>query len=167
MNSVVILLGTNLGNRFRNLSEALLLISKSVGEVNVSSKIYETAPWGNLEQPSYLNQVIELVTPVDAITLMRKLLEIEEQMGRIRAKKWSPRIIDLDILYFNEEIIVADTLTVPHPFLHERRFVLVPLAEIFPDKVHPVLKKKNKDMLFDLKDQLEVKLADYSLPGNN
>jgi 2-amino-4-hydroxy-6-hydroxymethyldihydropteridine diphosphokinase len=167
MNSAVILLGSNLGNRYKNLSDALTLIKQKIGELKLSSKVYETAPWGNTEQPSFLNQVVEISTAFNALTLMKNLLAIEQEQGRIRREKWSPRIIDLDVLYFNEEIIQSNELTVPHPCMHERRFVLVPLNEILPNKLHPILKKMNSQLLKELKDQQDVRPVEYSIPENN
>jgi len=157
MNSAVILLGSNLGDRMENLSKALSLIDINAGLPEKSSRVYETEPWGISEQPAYLNQVIEIRTLFSAGTLMNKLLSIENEMGRVRTEKWAPRIIDLDILFFNNEIINEEKLRVPHPHLHERRFVLEPLAEILPDMIHPLLKIRNIDLLHSLKDDLLVR----------
>ena len=157
MNRAVILLGSNLGDLTQNLLKAISLISEQSGKIGKTSLIYETEPWGENDQPVYYNQVVELYTSLSAMVLMLNLLNHEKKIGRVRTQKWAPRIIDLDILYFNDEVINDAKLIIPHPHLHERRFTLVPLSEIFPDMIHPLLKKKNKDLLATLKDNLRVK----------
>ena len=166
MNRAIILLGSNEGDLSQNLHHAVILISEKSGTILKKSKIYETEPWGRCDQPFFYNQVIELSTPLNSGTLMGELLSIEKRMGRERMptsykqagkEKWAPRIIDLDILYFNDEIINEPDLKIPHPHLHERRFTLVPLSELFPEMIHPVLKLKNKVLLAALTDTLAVK----------
>ena len=157
MNKAVILTGTNEGDLSSNLELALELVSENTGKVIKTSGVYETEPWGRKNQPVYYNQVFEINTPLDAFSLMKKLLSIEKKMGRERTIKWAPRLIDLDILYFNDEIINTPELKVPHPHLHDRRFTLVPLTEILPDFIHPVLKKTSSELLQDLADNLNVK----------
>lgn len=155
MNYATILLGSNQGDRRENLKSAVSLLVRE-GSILRSSNIYETEPWGEANQPDFFNQVIEFATPVDAQSLMHILLDIEKKSGRHRVVKWAPRIIDLDILYFNEEIIREENLVIPHPQLHNRRFTLVPLAEIFPHKIHPVLKMSSLELLKKLTDNLRV-----------
>jgi 2-amino-4-hydroxy-6-hydroxymethyldihydropteridine diphosphokinase len=157
MNSAVILLGGNLGDRHSNIAKALSLIEVNAGSVIKKSRVYETEPWGFSDQPEYLNQVVEIKTNFSAEKLLNILLQTENQMGRKRNEKWSPRIIDLDILYFNDEIISTEVITVPHQHMHERRFVLEPLTEILPEMIHPVLKKRNRELLQTLKDDLLVR----------
>lgn len=157
MNTAVILLGSNIGEPAQNLANALFKIEHKAGKVIKASLIYETEPWGRRDQPDFLNQVIEISTLHDPYALLKILLEIEENMGRSRIEKWAPRLIDLDILYFNSNIIKEEGLTVPHPYLHERRFTLQPLAEILPDFVHPVIGKTNKMLLESIKDDMAVK----------
>src|ERR1043166_4904962 len=147
MNKVVLLLGSNEGNRLVNLENAILEIKKEPGKVQQLSAVYETAPWGNKEQKKFLNQVIILSTSLSPQEMMKKILSIEERMGRIRKKKWEARIIDIDILFFNESVISEPNLVVPHPGLHERKFTLVPLAELIPGFIHPVLKKSISEIL--------------------
>lgn len=158
MNKAVLLSGSNMGDLSRNMESALIMISQNAGVIKNTSFIYETEAWGKIDQPAYYNQVIELNTTLDANTLMQKLLQIEKMMGRERTQKWAPRLIDLDILYFNNEIINEPDLKIPHPHLHERRFTLVPLSEILPDMLHPVLKRSNKDLLESLTDTLKVRV---------
>jgi 2-amino-4-hydroxy-6-hydroxymethyldihydropteridine diphosphokinase len=158
MNRAVILLGTNTGNLSGNLERALLLIEKNIGKITLSSRVYETEPWGFTDQPNFYNQVIEISTFFNANQLMDTLLETEIKMGRERKEKWAPRIIDLDILYFNDETVQESNLSIPHPRLHERRFTLEPLTEILPDMVHPVLMKNNKQLLAELTDKLNVSI---------
>ena len=114
--------------------------------------VYETSAWGNTDQPSFYNQVIEAETDADAFSLMDEILEIEKKLGRVRNLKWEPRIIDIDILFFNSTIVKTDTLTIPHPRLHERRFVLEPLCEILPEKKHVLFDKTMSELLSGLND---------------
>ncbi len=160
MNTAVILLGTNKGDMQLNLENAKKHVSDEVGKIFEVSSIYKTDPWGNKDQADFLNQIIVVSTALNASELIKTLLEIESQMGRERKVKWEPRLIDLDIIYFNDDIIQEPNLTIPHKHLHERRFVLKPLAEILPDMVHPVFGKKNKELLEALTDGLNVQPID-------
>jgi len=156
MNTAYLLLGSNLGEREGFLSQAIESIRKSIGKVVAQSSLYETAPWGNKNQSNFLNQVICIETKLPAEELLFKILAIEKELGRKREQKWEARIIDIDILFFNSEIIQTPDLSVPHPYLQERRFALVPLAEIAEEFVHPVFKKSIKQLLADCKDKLPV-----------
>jgi 2-amino-4-hydroxy-6-hydroxymethyldihydropteridine diphosphokinase len=147
MNFVYILLGTNLGDKITNLKTATEKISSVCGNIILRSMLYETSPWGITDQPSFLNQVIKIESTFTAEELLDKLLLIEKELGRIRDIKWGERIIDLDILYFNDEIIVKENLKIPHPELHNRKFTLVPLNEIAADYKHPVLNVTNQQLL--------------------
>jgi len=122
-----------------------------------SSSIYETEAWGKTDQPSFLNQALEISTSLNARQLMRKILKIEKEMGRIRKEKLGPRIIDIDILLYENEIHDLRFLKIPHPEMQNRRFVLVPLAEIDPTLQHPVFKKTIAELLEECPDNLEVK----------
>ncbi|MEQ1554034.1 MAG: 2-amino-4-hydroxy-6-hydroxymethyldihydropteridine diphosphokinase [Ferruginibacter sp.] len=156
MNIAYILLGSNMGNSAVQLNEAIKNITENIGIIRKESSIYSTAAWGNTEQPNFLNKVLIIETICDAKNLLKKTLHIETKMGRVRTTKNAPRIIDIDILFFNNEIIGTKNLVIPHPEIANRRFVLVPLAEIAMDFVHPVSKKSIKNMLLECKDTLNV-----------
>ena len=155
-----ILLGTNLGDRLLHLETAKKAIEKSVGKVVASSKIYETAAWGITDQPNFLNQVLKIETSLKPEKTLHIILTIEEQMGRIREQKWGARLIDIDILYFGSHKINTDKLTIPHPFLQDRRFTLIPLVEIASGFIHPVFKKSNSALLQNCKDYSDVFLIE-------
>ncbi len=157
MNQVYLLIGGNIGNRAANLEIALKLIEQECGAISKSSAIYETAAWGKIDQPDFLNQALTVFTGLSPLMLLENILSIEKQMGRYRAEKFGSRIIDVDILFYNDEIIHSDELTIPHTEMQNRRFVLKPLAEIAPLKLHPVLKKTVKDLLAECPDPLSVK----------
>jgi 2-amino-4-hydroxy-6-hydroxymethyldihydropteridine diphosphokinase len=157
MNIAYVLLGTNKGSKLINLQQALsqLVVSK-IKPLHLSA-IYETAAWGNTNQDSFFNAVIKIETKLNAHQLMELLLTIETKMGRVRNElKWQPRLIDLDILYFNDEVITSDFITVPHLFLHKRRFTLIPLVEIAATFIHPILKLSNQQLLDICEDNSEV-----------
>jgi len=157
MRTAHLLIGGNLGNRKENLAKAVSLINEQCGSLTRSSSIYETEAWGNTDQPSFLNQALEISTSLNARQLMRRVLKIEEEMGRVRKEKLGPRIIDIDILLFENEIHDLRFLKIPHPEMQNRRFVLVPLAEIDSTLQHPVLKKTIAELLEECPDNLEVK----------
>lgn len=157
MNKAYLLTGGNLGNREDNLTTAIKLIKEQCGTVAETSALYETAAWGKTDQPPFLNQAVELHTGLNARQLIRKLLKIEKQMGRIREEKYGPRLIDIDILLFNDEIHHYRLLQLPHPEMQNRRFALLPLAEIAPNTLHPVFKKTITELLKECKDELTVK----------
>jgi 2-amino-4-hydroxy-6-hydroxymethyldihydropteridine diphosphokinase len=157
MNSIFLLLGSNLGNRQDYLQEAIRLIEQHIAPVIKTSSIYETQSWGKTDAPDYLNQVVVLETDIPAREILRKILNIELILGRRREEKWGSRTIDIDILFYGMEIINEDGLHVPHPELHKRRFTLEPLTEIAPDFVHPVLNKSILLIKSELKDSLIVK----------
>lgn len=149
-------MGSNLGDRKGHLLKASELIEKEAGAIADCSQIYRTAAWGSIQQPAYYNQVLEVNTSLDPHRLLDEILLIEKTMGRTREKKWDPRIIDIDILYYNHQIINNSRLTVPHPQIPNRRFTLVPLCEIAPNFQHPALINTNLELLEDCKDPLLV-----------
>ena len=157
MNTAYLLLGGNMGHRTNNLKTAIKKIEQLVGKIIRQSSVYETAAWGNTQQPEFLNQVIVVETKLPAEKLLNNILLIEEKMGRIRNKKNDPRVIDIDILFFDRLIINEKTLIIPHPEIQNRKFVLVPLNELSPNLKHPVLKKTIHQLLTICPDQLDVK----------
>jgi 2-amino-4-hydroxy-6-hydroxymethyldihydropteridine diphosphokinase len=157
MNKAYLLTGGNMDNRAANLAEAEKRICMQVGNILTASSIYETLAWGMTDQPAFLNQVLCVETPLTSTALLETVLGIEQQMGRLRVQKYGPRIIDIDILLFNEEVINLPNLSIPHPFLHQRRFTLHPLAEIAPSFIHPVLLQTIATLLSNCIDTLDVK----------
>jgi len=157
MSQAYLLIGGNLGNRDAHLVKAKGLIEKECGKILQLSSIYETAAWGITEQPDFLNQVVLINTALTADLLLKQILEIEHEMGRFRTEKFGPRIIDIDILFYDKETIDKPHLHIPHPQIQNRRFALAPLAEIAPDFIHPVLKKNMEDLLKECPDKLTVK----------
>lgn len=160
MNIVYLLLGSNLKNPEQQLSSARNHIAVEIGEILNISSLYTTAAWGNTDQPDFLNQVIVVITDFSAETLMETILKIEAKMGRIRTQKNAPREIDIDILFFNNDIINLPELIVPHPLLQERKFVLIPLSEIAPNYIHPILLKTTQELLEICTDSLDVQKKD-------
>jgi 2-amino-4-hydroxy-6-hydroxymethyldihydropteridine diphosphokinase len=157
MSTAYLLIGGNLGDRKENLLTAISLIEEQCGSLTRSSSIYETEAWGKTDQPSFLNQALEISTSLNARQLIRKILKIEKTMGRVRKEKLGPRIIDIDILLFENEIHDLAFLKIPHPEMQNRRFVLTPLAEINSELQHPVLKRSIAELLEECPDNLEVK----------
>jgi 2-amino-4-hydroxy-6-hydroxymethyldihydropteridine diphosphokinase len=156
MNKAYLLTGGNLGNRLNNLEEACKLIEEYCGKITNRSSVYETAAWGFEDQPDFYNQALEIATELSPGELMKTILMIEEKMGRRREIKMGPRTIDIDILLFNYEIIHEAHLTIPHERLQERKFALMPLAEIASEFVHPVLRKTIRELLAETPDTLDV-----------
>ena len=177
MKNVFILLGSNRGDRENYLSEALEMIELHAGPVVKKSLLYTTEPWGFTDATPFLNQVVEIETILDPAGLLDKLLTIEVKLGRIRpfdgcgcgvpsamdgdspgkeTPAYSGRTIDLDILFYGAQLVFTDSLMIPHPRLHERKFTLVPMCEIAPDFVHPLLKKTISVLLHACSDQSKV-----------
>jgi 2-amino-4-hydroxy-6-hydroxymethyldihydropteridine diphosphokinase len=140
-------IGSNLGNRQENCLHALELLGEKGIIVKKRSSIHETEPWGVKDQPRFINMAVEIETGLDPKELLKILKNIERELGRKESFKWGPRSIDLDILLFEDIILKEDDLEIPHPSMHERDFVLKPLCEIAPDRIHPVLNKKICDLV--------------------
>ena len=160
MNTIYLLLGSNLKNPEQQLSAARNYITTEIGEITKASSLYATAAWGNTNQPDFLNQVIIVQSDFSAANTMETILTIEENMGRVRTQKNAPREIDIDILFFNNDIIHLPELIIPHPLLQERRFVLIPLYEIAPNFKHPILLKTPQELLEVCTDSLDVQKKD-------
>ncbi|MHA4846909.1 2-amino-4-hydroxy-6-hydroxymethyldihydropteridine diphosphokinase [Flavitalea antarctica] len=156
MDNVYLLMGGNLGNRVENLGNALGLIASRTGRIRRCSAIYETAAWGITEQDSFLNQAVEIDTAYPATRLLDLILDIELELGRIRLEKNGPRLIDIDILFYGNEIISDPRLKVPHPLLQERRFALAPMDNINPGFIHPVFNKTIRQLLEECRDPLQA-----------
>lgn len=155
-NSVYILLGGNLLDVKRTFEMAVAEISEKAGEVVRKSPLYKSAAWGFDSEDDFLNQVIEVKTDLRAAELLTLLLDIEQHLGRTRnpnTKGFSSRIIDIDILYFNEGVIKLPHLTIPHYAIQDRMFTLLPLNDLIPNYTHPLLKKTNAQLLADCNDK--------------
>ena len=157
MNKAYLLIGGNEGDRLDFLNTARGYISVFLGEIVTQSSVYETAAWGNTEQPNFLNQVLFIQTSLSPGVLMSNILIIERKMGRVRNQKYGPRTIDIDILFYNDEIINLPELKIPHQEIQNRKFVLVPMNEIAGEFVHPVFRKTIQTLLKECKDELNVK----------
>jgi 2-amino-4-hydroxy-6-hydroxymethyldihydropteridine diphosphokinase len=161
MIKVFLSLGTNLGNKKANLSTAISEIEKNIGHITLYSGIYETEAWGFECEYNFLNQVILVMTDMEPSRLINSCLAIEKKMGRERKKgeNYESRIIDIDILFYGESIVAENNLTIPHPQLHKRKFILEPLNEIAPDLVHPLLGKSVWKILEECADSGSVKVV--------
>ncbi len=157
--NIFLLLGSNLqGSGGLPLRRGSAQTEKEIGALICKmSMVYETAAWGKLDQPDFLNQAIWLESSLSPDELLLKILAIEKSMGRMRLEKWGARAIDIDVLYYGQQLINTSSLVVPHPHLWERKFVLIPLVEISPEFIHPQLRKSNRQLLKECKDGLTVK----------
>ena len=161
MNTVYIQLGSNIGERESFITKSMHKVEADIGKIITASSIFETTAWGNENQNNFLNSVIEIKTPFDAFTILQKSQEIENNLGRERSDKWGERTIDIDILFYNNKIINTKELTIPHPLIQKRKFVLVPLSEIAPSYKHPILRKNISTLLSECKDTQKV--LDYEI----
>jgi len=151
MAEVFLGIGSNLGLRELNCSSSIELLEKRGFIVRARSSLYETEPWGVADQPKFINMAVHITTGLPPREVLRRLKEIEREMGRTETLRWGPRIIDLDILLYDNLVLNESDLVIPHPRMHEREFVLKPLSEIAPDTVHPVTGKTIKKLLAELK----------------
>jgi 2-amino-4-hydroxy-6-hydroxymethyldihydropteridine diphosphokinase len=143
---VYLALGSNLGDRLANLKEAVASLSPQM-DVKAKSHIYETLPWGYEDQPKFLNQAVKVQTYLEPEPLLKHIKRLEIALGRKASFQNGPRLIDIDILFYDDLVLNTPVLTIPHPRLHERGFVLLPMTDIAPDLVHPLTKKSIREML--------------------
>lgn len=154
---VILCIGGNLGERLENIEETRDFITFNIGDITMASAVYESPAWGMEGAPDFLNQILLVETALSPALLLSEIKELEDFYGRDRRPGiYKSREMDVDILFFDEEIIEEEKITIPHPRLHERRFVLTPLNEILPDFIHPVLKKSISKLLADCEDKAEV-----------
>ena len=159
MNHVYLLLGSNLEKPLDNLKKAVILLNQKTGIQTGLSSIYKTAPWGFEHKDFFFNQVIEIQTELSPLDLLVNILSIEQEMGRKRTGKgYEGRIIDIDILFFNNLCMNDENLTIPHPLLHKRRFTLSPLNELAPEMIHPIFQKKIAELLANCEDKSTVEI---------
>lgn len=143
---LVLSLGSNLGDRFDSLMQARASLTACFGPAIMTSRMYDTAPWGKSDQPSFLNQIVVYEVAMRPMMVLDTVLSIERSLGRVRKEKWGPRVIDIDVIFFGELVFEGDHLRIPHPHMSERPFVLEPLNEILPDFRHPLLNKSISEL---------------------
>ncbi len=160
---VYLSLGSNIGNRLKNIQTAIKLLKEIGFDIIKISSIYETSPWGITEQLSFLNLVIKGKTNLFPEELLKEIKRIEKEIGRKPTQKWGSRTIDIDILFYDKKVLKSKTLVVPHPQLHKRKFILIPLKEISPRLSHPLIKKTVSQMLKDSSDNGSVVLYNKTL----
>lgn len=161
-NEVYMLLGSNMGEREQMIKLAVNEIGKKIAPVITQSSFYETAAWGNTDQPAFINMALIIKTDKQAIEVLELALSIEKSLGRVRMERWGSRTIDIDLIFYGQSIInIENQLIVPHPEMQNRRFVLEPLLEIAPDFIHPVLNLSIKELLESLKDDTAVKKYNF------
>ena len=153
---VVLIIGGNLYDRMALIDQCRKSLADSLGPYTNVSAVYESEAWGGKSDGNYLNQVLVVETDLSPIEILEKIQAIEQQVGRDRTEKWGNRTMDIDILFFGKEIIENKLLTIPHPYLHLRRFVLVPMAEILPDWIHPAFQKSVRELLDECPDKSRV-----------
>lgn len=163
MNGIYLLLGSNLGDRLDNLRTATKLLQQEQIKVLNESSIYETEPWGPKDQPWFLNIILQIESTFSPEELLAICLETEKYMGRIREEKWGPRLIDIDILYFNDTALETGDLQIPHPGIPDRKFTLIPMCELSPDEIHPINKQTQLEMLSKCTDELDCRQTEFHL----
>jgi 2-amino-4-hydroxy-6-hydroxymethyldihydropteridine diphosphokinase len=161
MDNVYLLIGGNLGNRKKNLELAVGLIAERIGIIELQSSVYECSPWGNTNQPNFLNQVLVCKTTLTPYQILNQIQATEISLERVRAEKWGARTIDIDILFYDDIILKDKNLTIPHPLMQERKFALAPLNEIVPQLIHPVLNTTIEKLYFKCVDESNVELYEF------
>lgn len=150
MSLLILSFGSNIGDCKANIKKCYSLLEAKFGVPLITSSFYETKPWGKTDQPNFINSAGYCNLEKKPLEILPIILETEQEIGRIRTEKWGPRVIDIDILFIDNEVIKLDELIVPHPFIQERAFVLEPLAEILPNYIHPTLKKDINTLFLEL-----------------
>jgi 2-amino-4-hydroxy-6-hydroxymethyldihydropteridine diphosphokinase len=158
--NVYLSLGSNSGNRRQNIEAALGLITKQIGKIARKSHLYETQPWGVTDQDPFYNIVVMANTTQEPRELLENITKIERELGRERKEKWGPRVIDIDIVFYGKRIIRDKGLEIPHPEMHKRAFVLVPMMELDPEFEHPTLHTAMDMLYMDCDDQSDVVMLD-------
>ncbi len=153
-------LGANIGNPLAQLKQATEAIEHHLGAVVESSRYYLTEPWGNPDQDDFYNQVIKVDTKLNPLAVLQHALQIEKNMGRKRTEDWGPRVIDIDVLFYNQLVIDSDILKIPHPNLHNRNFILIPFLDIAPEFIHPIFKISIEELYQQSTDEQEVMLVE-------
>lgn len=161
MQKVFLGIGTNIGDRDENIDIAYRYIENKIGNIIKKSNRYKTAPWGVLNQPDFINTCVLVETIIDHDELLKQIADIEKEMGRIRYKKWGERLIDIDILFYGNEIIKTEKLTIPHSYIQERIFVVKPLEDIDPNYLHPVLNKTIAQIAKNCSDKTAYSISKY------
>ena len=161
-----LVLGSNLGNRLQQLDLAKKMLSEKAGQLTGESKIYETQPWGFDDQPWFLNQVVALQSELEPLPLLSMLKATEKELGRQPGEKWHARHIDMDILLCESMVLQTPNLTIPHPHLQERNFVLIPLMDLVPLFIHPVLGKSIEELYLESRDTGEVYIFNADEQGD-
>lgn len=158
--NVYLSLGSNMGDKRANITAALGLINKHIGKIAKKSHLYETQPWGVEGQDPFLNIMVMSNTTLEPRALLEAITKIERELGRERKEKWGPRVIDIDIIFYGKRVIRDKGLEIPHPEMHKRAFVLVPMMEIDPEFEHPVFKAAMDMLYMDCEDQSDVVMLD-------
>lgn len=158
-NEVVLILGGNLGDTLTLIEEAKKQLL-NLGELKGKSSIYRTEAWGNVADQDFLNQVVVISSALEPLDFLKEIQAIEKVLGRKRVETWGNRTMDIDILYWNQEVIDHENLKVPHPYLQRRKFVLIPLVEILPDQIHPILNQTNSQILEVCPDESLVEILE-------
>jgi 2-amino-4-hydroxy-6-hydroxymethyldihydropteridine diphosphokinase len=156
MNGIYLLLGSNMGDSVSTIAQARTMVGERIGSERAYSRLYRTAAWGLQQQADFLNQMLCINTSLTPLDLLKSIQSIENDLGRIRDVHWGPRTIDIDIIYYHNQIIEEPTLIVPHPHIVDRRFTLSLLVELCPDAVHPLLLKTHQELLDSCTDQSMV-----------
>jgi len=157
---LILSLGGNLGDVRMTLATCRTLLAEQIGPIDLASRIYQSEPWGVADQPDYLNQILLLLTDKSPSEVLQTTREIENQLGRQRKVRWGPRVIDIDLLFYDDLELETEDLVLPHPRIHERNFILVPLMEIAPDWIHPGFQVSIEELYIRCQDFNDVMVAE-------